>query len=529
MNTDERSQSEVIRQLEADAVEHCAHGIAIGLPSTNRILTCNPAFARLQGRTVEEIASMPILSMYAPQDHDLVKRSMTEADRTGSAHYKAHMLRKDGSRYLVQMDVVSVRDERGAVRYRVATQRDITEQYQAETALRASEEQYRALLESLDSVVSTVNYDGVFLYMSDVAARQLGGAAQDFIGKTMRELFPEQAALRQLETVRQVIREGKGVITEAQSVIQGQPRWYRTSIQPIHDEAGRVICALINATDIHDLKAAQQELLELNRTLEARVWQRTAEVQDLYDNAPTGYHSLDAHGNLIMVNQTELDWLGYTRDELVGRSIIEIITPASFATFQAAFPAFKQRGWLSDLELELIRKDGTLLPALINATAIYDDAGTYVMSRSTVFDNTERKKAEDALRLANVELERAVRAKDEFLANMSHELRTPLNAILGFGEILREQIHGPLNEGQQASLRNIDASGRHLLALINDILDLAKAEARRLDIQPERILVAEVCQASLLFVTEAAVKKELVLAFDLSDQTLTIEADPKRL
>ncbi|NJN98359.1 MAG: response regulator [Anaerolineales bacterium] len=148
---------------------------------------------------------------------------------------------------------------------------------------------------------------------------------------------------------------------------------------------------------------------------------------------------------------------------------------------------------------------------------------------TTMRDITTEKQAEDTLRLANAELARAARSKDEFLANMSHELRTPLNAILGFSEALLEQVRGPLNERQQASLRNIEASGRHLLALISDILDLSKVEAGRLELLLEVVPVADICQTSLLFVKEVALKKQLQLAFHLDNQMAKVQADPKRL
>ncbi|NJN95866.1 MAG: PAS domain S-box protein, partial [Anaerolineales bacterium] len=151
--------------------------------------------------------------------------------------------------------------------------------------------------------------------------------------------------------------------------------------------------------DIVERKRAEQDLVELNRTLEARVTQRTAEVQDLYDNAPTGYHSLDKNGVFLMMNQTELNWLGYTREEVVGiKSFRDLITPQSQQIFVTTFPLLKNQGWVKDLEFDMVRKDGSLLPVLLNATAIYDNDGNYSHSRTTIFDNTERKKAETALR-----------------------------------------------------------------------------------------------------------------------------------
>lgn len=152
-------------------------------------------------------------------------------------------------------------------------------------------------------------------------------------------------------------------------------------------------------------KRAEQALREsnekyrlLSEELEERIQQATAEVQDLYNNAPAGYHSLDAQGNFIQINQTELNWTGYTRDEVLGRSFGNFMAPQDRVVFEKEFLLFKERGFVNNVEIDMLRKDGTSFPALLNATVIYDKDGNYVMSRTTVFDNTERKLAELAVR-----------------------------------------------------------------------------------------------------------------------------------
>jgi PAS domain S-box-containing protein len=275
---------------------------------------------------------------------------------------------------------------------------DITERKQTEIALHLSKELYHGLIASLDSAITAIDAEGRFHYLNDLAAAQLGGTPEALIGKTIAELFPEPVASTHLDYIRRVIRIDQKVVDEAQMEVQGRRTWYRTSMQPIHDATGGVIYVLINVTDINDMKMVQQELQEMNRTLEERVNQRSAEVQDLYENAPNGYHSLDANGTITMVNQTELTWLGYSRDELIGRRFTDLITAQSQILFQENFAGFRQRGWVRGLEYEFIRKDGTTLHTLLDATAIYDAHGTYLMSRSTMLDNTVRKQAEDALR-----------------------------------------------------------------------------------------------------------------------------------
>lgn len=133
------------------------------------------------------------------------------------------------------------------------------------------------------------------------------------------------------------------------------------------------------------------------------------------------------------------------------------------------------------------------------------------------------------LSLSNAELTRAVRAKDEFLANMSHELRTPLNAVLGLSEALQEGVYGALNDRQRAGLQTIEESGRHLLALINDILDLSKIEAGKADMQPAVFEVEPLCQASMRMVRQAAMKKHLSLSENIDPAVETLYTDERRL
>ncbi|HMV29758.1 MAG TPA: PAS domain S-box protein, partial [Anaerolineales bacterium] len=315
---------------------------------------------------------------------------------------------------------------------------DITERKLAERKLRESEENYRGLMESLDSVIATIDYNGKFLYMNDIAAKVLGDTPENLIGKTMEELFPEPVATQQLDGVRWVIREGMGRVSENITFVHGEARWFRNSIQPIHNENGQVVYALLNSTDVHELKSTQQELSELNRTLEERIKNATAEIQDLYDNAPAGYHSLDTNGHFLQINQTELNWLGYSRDEVIGQPLPNFLTEKGRDTFKENFQTAKQRGWLQDLELEFLCKDGNTLLALVNATAIKDENGNYLMSRSTVFDITARKKAERALRESEAKY---------------RQLFENMNEGFSLQEIITDE------NGQPVDFRYLDANG----------------------------------------------------------------------
>ncbi|MFM8319903.1 MAG: histidine kinase dimerization/phospho-acceptor domain-containing protein [Chloroflexota bacterium] len=323
-------------------------------------------------------------------------------------------------------------------------------------------------------------------------------------------------------------------IIQAQSPVTG--RFAERDVRALSVLANMAAVAVQNARlyetaqrEVAERKLAENALQELNHTLEQRVLLRTAELQDLYDNAPVGYHALDSEGRLTMVNRTELDWLGYPAGEVLGRQLSDFLTAESAAVFEREFPAFKARRRLQDLELDLVCRDGRRMATLVSATAVLDDQGRYLSSRCTTFDNTGRRAADEALRLANLEMEHAVRLKDEFLANMSHELRTPLNGILGLAEILIGEYRGPLNEDQLKYVQTIYTSGQHLLELINDLLDLSKIEAGKLELHVETVSVQSVCQASLAFVKEQARKKGIRLELRYAAQAASLLADERRL
>ncbi|MEG4393050.1 PAS domain S-box protein [Microcoleus sp. BROC3] len=166
-------------------------------------------------------------------------------------------------------------------------------------------------------------------------------------------------------------------------------------------------------TELRERQQVEIALQQLNTELEQRVRERTAEltevnhslqqyinqVEDLYNNAPCGYHSLDAAGTIIMINDTELKWLGYTRDEIVNqKKFVDLMTLESKNIFYQNFPLFKKQGWVENLECQMLKKNGKPMWINLNATAIYDEAGNFMMSRSSVFDITERKRTEEALR-----------------------------------------------------------------------------------------------------------------------------------
>ena len=176
---------------------------------------------------------------------------------------------------------------------------------------------------------------------------------------------------------------------------------------------------------------------------------------------------------------------------------------------------------------EVLTPDGKVW--MICANLIRDENGRITGILQTGLDITEHKRSEERLLQAKLEAEAANRTKSEFLANMSHELRTPLNSIIGFSDILLERVFGELNEKQLRYINNISTSGKHLLELINDILDLSKVEAGKMELHYSEFSIDSVFEEVRAVFSPLAQKKSLEITFNVESGFTTLEADRGRL
>ena len=212
---------------------------------------------------------------------------------------------------------------------------------------------------------------------------------------------------------------------------------------------------------------------------EQSLQEASAEVRDLYNNAPCGYHSLDENGMITEMNNTGLQWLGYARDEIVNvKYFTELLTPQSQVVFKEQFPRLKALGYVSNVEFDVIRKNGETFPVIVNAAAMKDERGKFIRSRTTVFDITERKKAEEKVKLLNSEME-------AFTYSVSHDLRAPLRSIDGYARILKEDFGPGMDKEANRIMDVIMRNARRMGKLIDDMLDFSRVG--RKDISRNRI------------------------------------------
>jgi PAS domain S-box-containing protein len=251
-------------------------------------------------------------------------------------------------------------------------------------------------------------------------------------------------------------------------------------------------------------------------------------LQLFLDTANDLIQSLNENGEYIYVNQSWCNALGYTSEEAKEMNMLQVVDREYQEHCLKIFQSLMVDGTSQVIEVGFRTRKGKLV---IVEGSISVQAGNDGRRITNGFfrDVTERKQAEIAMRQANLKMEQALRMKDEFLANMSHELRTPLNAILGLSESLIEETVGPLNVRQQKYLNTVNESGRHLLELINDILDLAKIESGQIHLEFNHVNVRHICKVSAHIVEQLAHKKFQTIKIHVAHEVNTVLADERRL
>jgi PAS domain S-box-containing protein len=295
------------------------------------------------------------------------------------------------------------------------------------------------------------------------------------------------------------------------------------SVTALRDAQDAIIGYLLIGTDNTARKQVEDERMKLDQRLRDQHFYNRSLLESNIDALMT----TDPRGIITDVNKQMEGLTGCTRDELIGAPFKNYFTDSSRA--EAAINQVLGEGKVTNYELTARARNGTLTVVSYNASTFHDRdrvlQGVFAAAR----DVTELKLFEQRLQLKNLELEEASRMKSEFLANMSHELRTPLNAIIGFSEVLVDGLLGEMTDQQRGFIGDIFSSGKHLLSLINDILDLSKVEAGKMTLDLEPVQVSSMFANSLSIIREKAAARNIRLVMDAPKELGSIRSDARKV
>jgi len=387
----------------------------------------------------------------------------------------------------------------------------------AERAVSDSEKRFRAVVEDQTDLICRFKPDGRLTFVNEAFCRFHGKRSDELIGTNIFQILSEEDAAVPLTYINSLPPDQ--LVISFDHRLHGPDQvevWHQYRIRPLFEEKGgtREFQAVIQ--DITQRKRSEQSL----RASEEK-------YRSLIDHIPDVVWTADANRNLIYISGNVAKVLGFGLEECLdpGRQFwMDRIHPEDAARVGQAYQQLFSSGEKFDVEYRFRRKDGEWIWLHNRAFDTGPRAG--IMCANGIFkDITQRRQAEAALQHAKDAAESANLAKSQFLANMSHELRTPLNAIIGFSEVLADKTFGELNERQLKYSNNILNSGRHLLQLINDILDLAKVEAGRVELMLETFNVAKALSEAQSIVKTLANKKRISLDFYASPDLPPLLAD----
>jgi PAS domain S-box-containing protein len=417
------------------------------------------------------------------------------------------------------------------IQWLVVTTRERADRLRAsEQALRESEARHRLLVQNLpDTLMSLYDRERRLLLVEGPMLARLGFASEDLVGRTLPEITPAEE-LGELEPLYRAALGGESTVIEHESPRQGVV--YDLQVAPYRDDAGKIVGVFSVARDITERKR-----------VEAQAQAAETQFATAYEHAPTGMGLLSPEGRFISVNPALCALTGYTRDELLGRSLAAITHPEDHEPsdrLMRSLVAGERDSY--DVESRYVHADGHPIDVSLHVALVRDSDGKPLHSVGQVLDITERKRqatlrerelalthqarqqlAEQYARLVEID-----RMKDDLVALVSHELRTPLTSITGYLEPILDREAGPLTPTQERFLKTIERNAHALSTIVGDLLFLATVDAGKLTLHAEDVDMAELVAEAVEACAPSADRRGIAVIVDAAGVP-TVRGDRARL
>jgi len=478
----------------------------------------NPKFTQATGYTAEEAIGKNPRVLKSGQMPSSTYKELWDTILAGRDwHGIFHNRRKNGELYWESAVISPVKDQEGVITHFLAVKEDITER-------KAMEGKLRLQAQAMDSasgyivIADALQDDHPAIYVNASFERLTGYAPSEVLGKNTRFLHKDDTEQPGLQVIRAGLCEGKACQAQLRNYRKdGTLFWNDINISPVHDENGKLTHYIGISNDVTQLLRIQSDLINNEQRL--RIAQEYANI---------GTWDLDTRTMELLWSDRMGPLFGHTNGELeiTYENFLQSVHPEDRQKVADAIRTCIETGAMFQVSHRTIWPDGSIHWLFENGNVTRDDRGQPLRMLGLVQDITERKAAEQELILSREEAQRANQAKSEFLSSMSHELRTPLNAILGFAQLLG--IDQRLDASQLDYANEIINAGRHLLDLINEVLDLSKIETGHLDLVMEQVSCPGLLEECLSLVEPLATSRGIGLEVGTPTE-FTVQADRVRL
>ena len=548
------SDHELSTSLLQAVLEAVADGI-LAVDASAHVTTYNRKLLEIWGLPESVLASRRTEAVL-----DAVLQAVTDPEAL-----EARFVENSAHPEIVSHDTIDLKDGRTLERHslpqrlgevvvgRVSSFRDVTERIRAERDLRRSEELFKTVFFGIPDLAGIVDLaSGQFVEVNGGCERLLGLRRDEIVGLRAADLPIWPSREERSRIIREIERAGEVSGLEFELRRKDRQPCQVSGSARVLEIRGRPSIVLL-LRDVTEQRRLEDELRRLNVDLERRVLERTAQLErefvehrraeeslrrserryrQLVESANSIILRWDTEGRITFMNEFGQSFFGFREEDCLGRSVIGTIVPESESGGRDLISLMRHVARHPEAhkvnENENVRHDGERVWIAWTNRPVLDEKGELVETLSVGNDITQLKKTERELQIAKEAAESADRLKSAFLATMSHELRTPLNSIIGFTGLLIEGLAGPVNEEQAKQLGMVQNSSRHLLALINDVLDLSKIEAGQLNVQKAPFDLREAATRVVTSVKPLAEKKGLRIRFEMAPEVGSVVSDRRR-